>query len=482
MTNSSPGTTRTSTYRTVLTTLSIILVLALVVSLFDRSRENFKRQHAETRSEDYKIVDYDENENNDNLEPKTPIIKRQVASVSRMIPDGSMPGELGGLETGQDSNYLDFISPEALQEHKNKLIDDMISNGADNDEVMEIIEAVDRSIEESQTKNEVSIEEQNINNNNRYFIKNSVSSFFSNSKRLPASYWIHTKIRLTPNMIDLENGSFNFDIFRVHQQNKEENLESLSLNNDGITYTTRSMLPGVTQKTIFPKSILHQINSGKMHYLSMYVFESKVELYVDCRRVFVETVQPKADLPANFNDLVIESQIRKGKALPVQVTKFNIFDASNLVAINRNGMCCENTKKNRCIIEATINGQSTNDFENKNNLVKPTEAASVAGPRGPMGLPGRDGERGPMGPRGFDGRDGAKLEEIRDMVESLIDKRIEKIIKEVKDSCRQSCGASQRLGMNRLNRRQLSVSASGFERLPRVLGKKWREQRLIIDY
>merc|ERR1712176_875083 len=186
----------------------------------------------------------------------------------------------------------------------------------------------------------------------------------------------------------------------------------------------------------------------------------------DCRRVFVETVQPKADLPANFNDLVIESQIRKGKALPVQVTKFNIFDASDLVAINRNGMCCENTKKNRCIIEAKINAQSTNDFENKNNLVKSTEAASLTGPRGPMGLPGRDGERGPMGPRGFDGRDGAKLEEIRDMVESLIDKRIEKIIKEVKDSCRQSCGASQRLGMNRLNRRQLAVSASGFERLP----------------
>merc|ERR1712157_187366 len=47
-----------------------------------------------------------------------------------------------------------------------------------------------------------------------------------------------------------------------------------------------------------------------------------------------------------------------------------------------------------------------------------------------------------------------------------IDKRIEKIIKEVKDSYRQSCGASQRLGMNRLNRRQLAVSASGFERLP----------------
>ena len=240
--------------------LSVVLALALVVSIFDKTKNNSSRSasgfdHPNSDAENFRNKVIQKRNSGDlvELDDDFNYVEEEFEELEEELIDDDDEVFDDDEEDESESRF---------ENHKKDLIGSLLDNGANDDEVLQVIKAVDQSTKDQKFK---------IKQKKKNFIKNTVSEIFGNSG-FPKNYYLHSKIRFNEgNIKESEMNDFRVTIFEIF------GFESLSLTSGGLIYEYMGV-DGDLAPIFIKESVFEKIN-GRMVYLTVHVEENLFEVY-----------------------------------------------------------------------------------------------------------------------------------------------------------------------------------------------------------
>lgn len=293
-----------SIYKQIISLLSVVLILALVVSLFDKTKNHYTRASDGFDKADG-INNDSENINSDNKNiQKRSHLPKGIVELSDDFnfleenddefeddEDSDLDYESDEDNADSENNAFNYeMSKQDIDNHKSDLIGNLLDRGAKDEEVMEVMKAVDQSLSDSKvlevtkTTNPSKITQKvakklaknaaiKITKHKRNFIKDKIDFVFNGP--YPEKYFLHAKIRF--NTENLKTGNFEIPIYSVYEGEIE--YEKLSFKDVKGKISLVFKTHGNNREIDLDDEFLKKISDGQMHFVTLYVDSRLVKFH-----------------------------------------------------------------------------------------------------------------------------------------------------------------------------------------------------------